>query len=92
MVIATLRTDSAGQLEAIHYRTVNALRSETSVVKAGILEAKIKVASVIAAAPEIAGLSVIEAALAIVAAPEIEGVSVIEAALAIVAAPEIAVV
>ena len=48
MVTATPRTDSAGQLEAIHYRTVNARRSETSVVKAAILEAKIEAAPAIA--------------------------------------------
>ncbi len=83
MVTATLRTDSAGQLEAIHYRTVNAGRSETSVVKAAILEAKIEVTWVIAVAPEIEGVSVIEAALAIVAPPEIEAVLVIVLASAV---------
>jgi hypothetical protein len=61
MVTATPRTDSAAQLEAIHYRTANARRSETSVVKAAILEAKIEVAWVIAAAPEIEAVSVIAA-------------------------------
>jgi hypothetical protein len=50
MATATPRTDSAAQLEAIHYRTVNARRSETSVVKAAIWEAKIEAALAIVAA------------------------------------------